>query len=556
MGNPGLLGVEMSLAGGTDQEFQQALMEKGVFPESAPPTFRVQNFYDTCNALGLLSRDQINRNKPTRLSHYNETKRGNQRRLFSTPNPLFFIDAASYFNRHRQEFDQLMARSPYSRSTPLFNTDHSRFVRIESHADFTRHRRNILSSSRYIVKIDVSRFYPSIYTHSIAWAVHGKQQSKSDRVTQSAKTFANKLDYIVRQAQDQQTIGIPVGPDTSRIISELVACAVDLEFTVQVNPSVVGARLVDDVYLGAASVDDAENLLSAYRNSLRQYELDINESKTSIFEARYDLEPFWPVSIRRELERFSNGNNGSEQSRDLTSYLDEVIRIANQENDDGIIKYAIRKMDQQELWSIFWDTIEPFLIRCSIFFPHCFAYVARVVVWYNRRFDLNSVKWRNVCETVIGNHAKLGNDSEVAWSCWVLKELQEPIPKELYNTIVGRCGPYAVLLALDLYSRGLVSGRVSKKVLYDRLGSQPMLGSDWLLSYEAERSFGFRLKSKNRNDYEIFGNLLDQGVKFYDTTADPVVFEDIEDIENVSKALEDMGGAYEEDGDETQVGNF
>lgn len=546
----------MALTNGTEQEFQRSLMEKGVFPDHVPPTFRVRNFYDSCTALGLLSRDQLKRNMPTRLSNYNDTKRGNQRRMFSTPNPVFFIDAASYFAKYRQDFDQLLTRSPYSRSTPEFDNDNTRFVRIESHTDFTRHRRNILASSRYIVKIDVARFYPSIYTHSIPWAVHGKQQSKGDRGIRSSRVYANKLDYIVRQAQDQQTIGIPIGPDTSRIISELVACAVDQNFAAQIKRDIVGTRLVDDVYLGATSVDDAENLMSAYRDSLRQYELDINENKTGIFEARFDLEPFWPVSIRRELERFSDEHGGAEQSHDLTSYLDEVIRIANQENDDGVIKYAIRKIDQQELWRGYWETIEPFLVKCSIVFPHCFNYVARVVVWYNKRFGVDSQKWKKVCQTIIGSHARLGNDSEVAWSCWTLKELEEPICRELYDIIVDRCGPYATLLALDLWSQGLVSGIVTKKPLYDRLGTQPMLGSDWLLSYEAERSFGFRLKAKNRNDYAIFGELLDQNVEFYDAAAVPVVFRDVDDVDNVSQALEDVGGFYENEDEDENDGDW
>lgn len=537
----------MSIINGTDQEFQASLMEKGLYPENVPPPFRVRHFFDICVNLGLLSHDQTQKNKATHLSRYNETKRGNQRRIFSTPNPIFFIDAASYFAKRRNDLNGLLGRSVFSRSIPQFSEDHSRFIRIDSHSDFTRHRRNTLSSSRYIVKIDVARFFPSIYTHSIAWAIHGKEKSKNDRKINSRPIFANKLDYIVRQAQDQQTIGIPIGPDTSRIISELVMSAVDKDFEIQINRDVPGARLVDDVYLGAASMDEAENLLSTYRESLRQYELDINETKTTIYEAKYDLDPFWPVTIRRELERFSNPFVGGFNKDDLTAYLDEVIRTANQEEDDGIIKYAIRKIDQQELWSRYWDTIEPFLIRCAIVFPHCVNYVARVVVWYNRRFGVNTQRWRNVCENIIENHARLGNDSEIVWSCWILKELSESIHKNLCEAIVKRCGPFAALLTLDLFSHGLVTGRFSKKLVYDIVGKQPMLGADWLLSYEAERSFGFRLKQKNRNDYSLFGDLIDGGVEFYDSTAVPFVFEDTDNIEAVSQALEDSIGLYEDD---------
>ena len=525
-------------------------MEKGVFPENAPPLFRVRKFYDVCIQRGILSTEQIKRNRPTRLSIYNETKRGGQRRIFSTPNPLFFIDAAAYFNKHRKQYSKYLQRSHFSKSIPIFDINNDRFLHIESHSEFTRFRRKILSSSRYVVKTDIARFFPSIYTHSISWAVHGKSQSKSDHQAGSSRLFANRLDYLIRQAQDQQTIGIPVGPDTSRIVSELIAGAVDESFIAEVGPEVRGARLVDDVYLGAKNYDEAENLLSSYRDSLRQYELDVNENKTSIIEAKFDLEPFWPVDIRRELEGFSGVRRSKSQRHDLVTYLDEVIRTANEQNDDGIIKYAIRKMDQLELWKRYWDAIEAFLIRAAIVFPHCVDYVTRVVIWYNRRHGVDSATWKHVCETIIRSHARLGNDSEVVWSCWLLKEIGEPLNKRLCEEVIRRCGPYSVLLALDLFSQGLVEGKFPKTMIYDRLGKSPMLGSDWILSYEAERSFGLRLKKKNRNEYGVIGDLIDGGVEFYNSSAVPVVFEDVIDVDTISRALEDRSGLYEDDDDD------
>ena len=74
-----------------------------------------------------------------------------------------------------------------------------------------------------------------------------------------------------------------------------------------------------------------------------------------------------------------------------------------------------------------------------------------------------------------------------------------------------------------------------------------MLGNDWLLSYEAERSFGYRLKGKNRADYSVFGDLIENDAQFYDATAIPFVFQDVANIEDVDEALEDRIGLYEEE---------
>ena len=74
-----------------------------------------------------------------------------------------------------------------------------------------------------------------------------------------------------------------------------------------------------------------------------------------------------------------------------------------------------------------------------------------------------------------------------------------------------------------------------------------MLGSDWLLSYEAERSFGLRVKSKNRSDYEVIGSLIERDVQFYNPNAIPTVFEEIEEHDTVMYALEDSMGDYEDE---------
>ena len=76
-----------------------------------------------------------------------------------------------------------------------------------------------------------------------------------------------------------------------------------------------------------------------------------------------------------------------------------------------------------------------------------------------------------------------------------------------------------------------------------------MVGSDWLLSYEAERIFGYSLKNKNREDYGVFGDLIENGVQFYDQDAKPLVFQGVDDEKEVDEAIEDRSGLYDADED-------
>ena len=78
--------------------------------------------------------------------------------------------------------------------------------------------------TRYLLKTDIARFYPSIYTHSVPSALHGKAAARADK---KYKLLGNRIDLWLRETQDKQTGGIPIGPDTSFLIGEILGTALD-----------------------------------------------------------------------------------------------------------------------------------------------------------------------------------------------------------------------------------------------------------------------------------------------------------------------------------------
>lgn len=72
-----------------------------------------------------------------------------------------------------------------------------------------------------------------------------------------------------------------------------------------------------------------------------------------------------------------------------------------------------------------------------------------------------------------------------------------------------------------------------------------MLGSNWLLAYEADRQFGFKIKTKNLQGNDLFKILYDDTVSFYNTEAIPPVFKD-KDSNLVMSAIEPSASNYEE----------
>jgi hypothetical protein len=91
----------------------------------------------------------------------------------------------------------------------------------------------ILSKYPFVLKADIANFFHTIYSHSIPWGVLGKEHVKKVREEGSKseksdleKHWSSQIDLAVQRGNSRETFGIPVGPDTSRIIAELLLAGV------------------------------------------------------------------------------------------------------------------------------------------------------------------------------------------------------------------------------------------------------------------------------------------------------------------------------------------
>ncbi|PPT05048.1 hypothetical protein CKA32_001938 [Geitlerinema sp. FC II] len=84
---------------------------------------------------------------------------------------------------------------------------------------------------KFLIKTDIKNFYPSIYTHSIPWSLHGKSfirdkvNGKDNR--NNYDLLGNCLDKLFQSANDGCTNGIPIGPVVSDLVAEIVLSGVD-----------------------------------------------------------------------------------------------------------------------------------------------------------------------------------------------------------------------------------------------------------------------------------------------------------------------------------------
>ncbi len=491
--------------------------------------------------------------KPVKGSIYNASKRGMTRRAFSVVHPTSAYDMANFVAENWEKLAEFFGKNKNSLSIPKYTPDGDRALEISSHSELESARLSKLSQYRFISKTDISRFYHSIYTHSIPWAFHGRSEAKTDRNIQSKKTFFNKIDKIIRSSQDDQTIGIPVGPDVSRVFAETVCTAIDLRFQDRCDVGEYSMiRHVDDVWIGTNSHLDAERVLWRYREAIREYELDINEGKTKIYAEDFRFSDGWPTEIAAQLE-FAIESPSRRIPDRLRTAFEHAFSFAITHNDDGVLRYAIRYLDQSGLEWRFWETIEPFLQRSAVHFGHTVDYVARVIVWRQlTQGRINHDAWKSILVNILDRHGRLGNDSEVCWAIYTCIRLKIEIPTSVSLNIIENCGAMTIIAILNCIELGLVDPPIfsdARDLLFPETAGGPYwpvlmewISRDWPQHGEISAKHSM-IEEMSRNRVTMF-----------DSEKLPKVFEGIEgeNLSDVTEAIENRisnyDGGQEEEG--------
>lgn len=139
---------------------------------------------------------------------------------------------------------------------------------------------------QYMGKTDISDCYGSIYTHSIAWAVHDKDVAKKNK---SLDLLGNFIDSCVQDMHSRQTVGIPQGSVLSDLIAEMVLGYVDLLLSKELKCDSKRAdfeyqilRYRDDYRIFATSREGVHSILLALMKVLSGLNFKLGAEKTSI----------------------------------------------------------------------------------------------------------------------------------------------------------------------------------------------------------------------------------------------------------------------------------
>lgn len=191
------------------------------------------------------------------------------------------------------------------------------------------------SGASHIVNADISKCFPNIYTHSIPWAIHGKAKAKKNR--SDLTLDGNILDKACQILSDNQTNGIAIGPHSSNVISEIILTKVDLSLLNRGYCKFY--RNIDDYTFFAESAQESEAFIRDLNMSLREYELYLNDKKTSIKTMPQ------PAVVRwiNELKSFTF-SAGVIRYSEVRRFLDLALTLANSSGNSAVLNYAIKSI--------------------------------------------------------------------------------------------------------------------------------------------------------------------------------------------------------------------
>ncbi len=194
--------------------------------------------------------------------------------------------------------------------------------------------------------LDIANCFDSIYTHTISWAVKNKEYIKGN--IEYKNQFCNEFDQLIQRSNNNETNGIPIGSEISRVFAEIIFQAIDCNVISKITDiycykygrEYVFHRYVDDYVVFSKSEEISSHVSKAVSDELSEYNLYINEGKLRKYSRPFNTEKSNIIGqAKRRIQEFED------------KILDKskvdgkrLVRPKKINRKDSLIKYFIGQM--------------------------------------------------------------------------------------------------------------------------------------------------------------------------------------------------------------------
>ncbi|MBF0106228.1 MAG: RNA-directed DNA polymerase [Deltaproteobacteria bacterium] len=337
----------------TAEDVFTGLLDYGLFANKIPPCFTSRGLSSSIDSQTLQILDIQDESKLKRAlnSYCHDYIRYQALRDINVPRHLGIPHPESYLlqvlaikkywddiNRHNKSHSKNVSRihARYIGGEKIFEMNYKGY----NHPQLEENELEWMAGAEFVVKADISACFPSIYTHSIPWALHGRDESKSKRGLLALS--GNLLDQCSQKTRDSQTNGLLIGPHSSNIVSEIILTKIDSQLLTKGYEKV--KRHIDDYEFYAKSFDEAEYFLRDLGLALREYELTLNEKKTKILKLPRPSEENWV----NELNRFHFPKDEEIKFATVRSFLDLALNLSQTAGTSAPLNYAIKVLSKDQ----------------------------------------------------------------------------------------------------------------------------------------------------------------------------------------------------------------
>lgn len=493
----------------------QNLLSKGYFPRELPPPFNTESFALHALAAGSTWKQGA----WTGSVPHNLARPGGLRRPLRIPNPISYFTLAGILATNWGALKQHTWKERLSASRPhvMKNSPRSVVPRYRF-GELPRLRALRRRDARYLLKTDINQFYPTLYTHTVPWALHSKTQCKAllMKPGKGSHLLGNKIDKALQCLNEGQTHGIPIGPDASLVVAEVLLAAVDAELLKRCGKAIRGFRYVDDYELSFGTLSDGESVLTELQSILAEYELALNPRKTRFEELPLPLEDTWGSELGRFTVRDASSPIG--QRNDIIGLFSRAFEIASEHPEEPVLKYSVARLQNMGVSISGWRTFQ----NCILGAANVDASAIPVALGTLHQassaggHSIAKAPLADTFESIIDRHARRGEGSEVSWALWGAIAWNIPLTKEAAQLVSKMEDDVVALLALDAEVLGLFPAGSLDKQAWQSLVNQPeaLVGRHWLLAYEASQKKWLTSSATVKNP--AFAAMSSAGVSFYD----------------------------------------
>lgn len=181
-------------------------------------------------------------------------------------------------------------------------------------------------------KFDIQSCFDSIYTHSISWAIGGGRTVFKENFKGCDHSFGGVWDELMRVMNYNETNGIVIGPEFSRLFAEVILQHVDKRVDASLssrhgfkfNKDYVCYRYVDDYFFFYNDQDVCDKAMLLFTNVLKEFKMTISTEKTESIERPFITD----ISrAKQQIDRLIDGK--------LKLRMDELAIEETEEKDDA-----------------------------------------------------------------------------------------------------------------------------------------------------------------------------------------------------------------------------